>query len=233
MNIKPLHRHQVLRAVNIQKRFRIGNTMIPVLNGVDLELTAGEIVSIQGESGSGKTTLLHILSCLETLDSGELYWNQQPVHSLRPAQVHRHRSRLIGMVFQHPHLVPELNTTENVLLAAKIAGNHSGTVTRAKDLLTRLGLQHRLNHPVQKLSGGEKQRVVIARSLINRPPVLLADEPTGNLDEQTSSEVFSLFLNVIKEEHTGVLLVTHSPALAKRAHHLKRLHLGKLESIHV
>jgi ABC-type lipoprotein export system ATPase subunit len=233
MNIDHTHRHQVLRAVNIQKRFSIGNTVIPVLSGVDIELMAGEIISIQGESGSGKTTLLHILSCLETMDSGELYWNQQPVHTLAPSQVHKHRSRLLGMVFQQPHLVPELNTTENVLLAAKIAGNRCGSITRAKDLLARLGLEHRLNHPVQKLSGGEKQRVVIARALINRPPVLLADEPTGNLDEKTSIEVFSLFLNVIKEEHTGVLLVTHSPALAERAHHMKRLHLGKLENIHV
>ncbi len=223
----------VLRAVNIHKRFRVGNAFIPVLNGVDLTLAAGEIISIRGESGSGKTTLLHILSCLESLDSGELYWNQQAIHTLKPSQIHRYRARLMGMVFQQPHLVPELNTTENVVLAAKIAGETTGAVKRAHDLLTRLGLEHRLHHPVQKLSGGEKQRVVIARALINRPPLLLADEPTGNLDEQTAEEVFALFLKVIREENTGVLLVTHSPSLAQRAHRQQRLHLGKLEPVHV
>lgn len=223
----------VLKASDIRRDFTVGKNRIPVLQGVDLELHAGQLISIQGESGCGKTTLLNILAKLESMDSGELYWNEQPIHTLPPSQIHRHRARLIGMVFQQPHLVPELNTLDNVLLAARIAHQVAGAEPRARSLLTRLGLEARIHHPVQKLSGGEKQRVAIARALVNRPPLLFADEPTGNLDETTADHVFSLFMKVIQEENTGVLLVTHSPLLAERTPYQLRLHLGKLEPVHV
>lgn len=233
MNTDPSSRSIALQATNIRRDFKVGKTQIPVLSGVDLTVEAGQLISIQGQSGCGKTTLLNILAKLESMDSGELYWNGQPIHNLPSARVHHHRARLIGMVFQQPHLLPELNTIDNVLLAARIARNTAGMKERAVDLLTRLGLEDRMQHPVQKLSGGEKQRVAIARALINRPPLLFADEPTGNLDEQTAHQVFHLFMKIVQEENTGVLLVTHSSTLAQSTPHQLRLHLGKLEPVHV
>lgn len=213
------------------RHFRLGDAEIKVLNGVDVRLEAGELVSVRGQSGSGKSTLLHVLSALDSFDSGELFWGEKAVAKLSRVAASRLRARIIGLVFQQSHLVPEISTLANVMLAGHIAGLTSDLRKRATSLLTRLGLEERVHHPVQKLSGGERQRVAIARALVNRPPFLLADEPTGNLDEETASEVFDLFMEVVREQGTGVLLVTHSQTLASRCNRGYLLEHGVLNPV--
>jgi len=199
-----------------------------VLDGVDFKLRRGESVSIRGESGSGKSTLLNVLSGLETTDVGELLWNGQQVSGRSLSWLAARRTNYIGFVFQSYYLAPELNALENVLLGARIAGRINSTVIdRAEALLKRVGMEHRLRHGSTKLSGGERQRVAVARALINDPPLVLADEPTGNLDEATGVAVMDLLLEIAGEEAKSLVLVTHNPEFAKRTQHQLTLHLGQ------
>ena len=218
----------ILEAKQLGKSFPSPDGAISVLDGVNFKLRRGESVSIRGESGSGKSTLLNVLSGLENTDVGELLWNGQQVSGRSLSWLAARRTNYIGFVFQSYYLAPELNALENVLLGARIAGRINSTVIdRAEALLKRVGMGHRLRHGSSKLSGGERQRVAVARALINDPPLVLADEPTGNLDEATGLAVMDLLLELAGEESKSLVLVTHNPEFAKRTQHQLTLHLGQ------
>lgn len=217
----------LIEARGLAKSFRSGGRDIPVIGGLDLSVRAGESISVRGESGSGKTTLLNMLAALESPDAGEVLWHGSVLPRRGLAGLGPRRAKLIGMIFQAYHLVGELNLLENVFLAARIAGNASVEARdRAKHLLERVGLGERLKSAPNVLSGGERQRVAIARALMNHPPVILADEPTGNLDEHTGDAVMDLLLEVCREEATALVLVTHNPVYASRTARKLFLHDG-------
>lgn len=221
--------NSILAAKELTKSFSSPDGDIRVLDGIDLALKAGESISIRGESGSGKSTLLNVLSGLETASSGQLLWNGQNVSGQSLSGMAAARVRYMGFVFQAYYLAPELNALENVLLGARIAGRVTKeTEQRAMALLERVGMGHRLRHQSTKLSGGERQRVAVARALINDPPLILADEPTGNLDETTGEAVMDLLLELVAEENKSLILVTHNPDFAERTQRVLTLHLGKL-----
>ena len=200
----------VLAASGLCKAYPSGDRRIDVLRGVDLVVHAGESVAIRGESGSGKSTLLNLLAGLDVPDAGTLAWAGEPAAATR-------RSRYLGMVFQSFYLIPELDALDNVLMAARIAGR-AGVAERerARTLLTRVGLAERLAHVPAHLSGGERQRVAIARALMNSPRLVLADEPTGNLDRGTADGVFAMVLELAQRQGTSFVMVTHDPTLAAR-----------------
>ncbi len=217
----------VLEAVGIRKHFKSGEREITVLDGAAMELKAGGSVSIRGESGSGKTTLLNILSLLEYPDGGEVWWAGERVESRRAARLAAPRGRHFGMVFQAYYLIPELDVLDNVLIAARVVGSKADK-GRARALLERVGLGERMKASPSTLSGGERQRVAVARALMNQPQVILADEPTGNLDERTGAAIMDLLLDVTHEQGTGLVLVTHNLAFAARTERQLRLADGKL-----
>ena len=207
----------VLRATGLHKTYPSGDRTLVVLQGVDFAITVGESVSIRGESGSGKSTLLNILAGLDRPDHGELFWGAEAAHSLSLGELTARRGRFLGMVFQSYYLIPEIDAFANVLLGARMIGGVGATErARAAALLKRVGLAERGHHLPAQLSGGERQRVAVARALMNRPAVILADEPTGNLDERTGDEVIGLLLSVCAEERAALVLVTHNPAHAKK-----------------
>jgi predicted ABC-type transport system involved in lysophospholipase L1 biosynthesis ATPase subunit len=205
----------VLSARGLTKAFASPAGALAVLQGVSLAVLPGESVSIRGSSGSGKTTLLQILGGLDLPDSGEVTVLAPGLGAVRPRAA---LGRGVGFVFQNYQLMPELTALENVALAARIAGvSVAEAQARAHELLGQVGLAARTDHLPAKLSGGECQRVALARALVNRPPVLLADEPTGNLDERTAEEVMALMLGVVGSLGTALVLVTHSREFAERA----------------
>ena len=212
----------ILSARALAKAYLSGDRRIEVLRGVDLEVTPGESVSVRGESGSGKSTLLNLLSGLDTPDGGELAWAGAPMHADA-------RAIFLGMVFQSFYLIPEIDGLANVLMAARMLGV-PGAVERqrAKQLLARVGLAERATHLPAQLSGGERQRVAVARALMNSPKLLLADEPTGNLDEHTGDSVIELMLSLCRETGTALVLVTHNVAHAQKTNRQLFLHEGKL-----
>jgi predicted ABC-type transport system involved in lysophospholipase L1 biosynthesis ATPase subunit len=198
----------VLAARGIRKNYRSGDRVIEVLRGVDLVIGAGESVSIRGESGSGKSTLLNLLAGLDEPDEGMLAWAGEPAHAAR-------RARFLGMVFQSFYLIPEIDALANVLMAARmVKAPGAAERARAKALIARVGLAERASHLPAQLSGGERQRVAVARALMNAPQLLLADEPTGNLDEHTGDAVIELLLGLCRETQTALVLVTHNAAYA-------------------
>jgi ABC-type lipoprotein export system ATPase subunit len=217
-----------LEAKGLAKTFPYGDEVLEILTDVDLGVVAGKSVSIRGESGCGKTTLLNLLARLDTADVGELYWNGEahdPKLPPGPRDAAR-RACLLGVVYQAYYLIPEMNVLENVLLAARLAGSiGKDAKQRARELLDRVGVSNRERQLPQKLSGGERQRVAIARALLNRPKVILADEPTGNLDERSASGVMELLLEACREQDAGLVLVTHNPSFAKATD--EALHLVK------
>lgn len=226
----------LLEAVGVRRSFYKG-TEVPVLRGVDLKVHRGEFVGVIGASGSGKTTLLHILGTLDRPDGGEVYYKGRRIDNQAERARQRYRNRTCGYVFQFYHLLPELTTVENVLLPKMIELStlaylkERGRLYRqAKELLARVGLSHRLGHRPGELSGGEMQRTAIARALLNRPEILLADEPTGNLDHETGQAVFELLEEIRREIDLTMVLVTHDMDLAKRADRVLRLEQGVLES---
>lgn len=222
-------RTELLEAEGLTKAFAGEGGPIRVLDGVSLRLRAGESVSIRGESGSGKSTLLNVLSGLERPDSGSLRWRGEEVGGRSLSWLAGGRSDFIGFVFQAYYLAPELNALENVLLAARIRGKRGSEWTdRGEALLRQVGMGHRLRHCPTKLSGGERQRVALARALINDPPLILADEPTGNLDEGTAEAVMELLLQLVAESEKCLALVTHHPGFAARTQRRLKLHGGHL-----
>jgi lipoprotein-releasing system ATP-binding protein len=224
---------------NLHKTYRMGRVDVPVLRGVDLRVEPGEFVAILGASGSGKSTLLHLIGGLDRPDrdpKGSIVVDQTEVTSLGPLQLDRYRTREVGFVFQFYHLFPELTVLDNVLIAAMIRHGKLGYLRaraslrhKAQSLLDRVGLSHRLTHRPVELSGGERQRVALARSLMNDPPVLLADEPTGNLDRQTGRVVLDMLLDV-RERSAGrtMVVVTHDQETAARADRVVRLADGRV-----
>ncbi len=213
----------VLAAAALSKGYRSGDRRIEVLRGVDLTVAAGESVSIRGESGSGKSTLLHLFAGLDSPDTGMLAWEG------RPALPPEHRAAFLGLVFQSFYLIPELDALGNVLMASRILHPPGGAEReRAQELLQRVGLAERGHHLPAQLSGGERQRAAIARALINRPRLLLADEPTGNLDEKTGDSVIELLLGLCAETQTALVLVTHNAAHAAKTGRQLFLHNGVL-----
>ena len=225
--MQPSH-PSVLSARGLRKNYRSGDKTLEVLRGVDLEISAGESVAIRGESGSGKSTLLNLLAGLDRPDAGELSWGAEPAHSLSLGELTARRGRFLGMVFQAYYLIPEIDALANVVMGARMVGRVGPAErSRAEALLRRVGLGERGHHLPAQLSGGERQRVAVARALMNRPAVLLADEPTGNLDERTGDEVVALLLEVCREEKAALVLVTHNAAHAKRAGREMFLHEGR------
>lgn len=212
----------VLAASGIRKNYLSGDRQIEVLRGVDLAIGAGESVSIRGESGSGKSTLLNLLAGLDTPDAGTLSWAGETVRSER-------RAVFLGMVFQSFYLIPEIDALANVLMAARmVKAPGAAERARAKELIARVGLAERATHLPAHLSGGERQRVAVARALMNAPKLLLADEPTGNLDEHTGDAVIELLLGLCRETQTALVLVTHNAAYAARTGRQLFLHEGVL-----
>ena len=214
----------ILTARALRKTYPSGDRRLEVLRGVDLAIASGESVSIRGESGSGKSTLLHLLAGLDAPDAGEIFW-----HGEKPLAAAR-RARTVGMVFQAFYLVPELDALANVLLAHRILARPDAAArARARELLARVGLAERAHHLPSQLSGGERQRVAVARALMNRPALILADEPTGNLDEHTGDAVIGLLLGLCAETGTALVLVTHNAAHAQKTSRALFLHDGTLK----
>lgn len=219
----------VLAARGLSKTYPSGDRTLGVLAGVDIAVAPGESVSIRGESGSGKSTLLNLLAGLDRPDAGELFWAGEAAHRLGLGELTARRGRFLGMVFQAYYLIPEIDAVANVLLGARLVGRvgQAGRA-RATALLQRVGLAERGHHLPSQLSGGERQRVAVARALMNRPRVLLADEPTGNLDERTGDEIIALLLEVCAEEGTALVLVTHNPLHAQKTNRQFHLKNGQL-----
>ncbi|MDP0499824.1 MAG: ABC transporter ATP-binding protein [Verrucomicrobiota bacterium JB022] len=222
----------VLSVDGVQKRFRSGPREITVLQDICLHVDAGESVSLRGASGSGKTTLLNIMARMEDCDAGAVHWGERDVTQQSSSSLAPVRAQHLGMVFQSYYLVPELNALQNVVLAARIGGMKGKDATaRAKELLGLVGLGEREHHLPTQLSGGERQRVAVARALVNRPQVLLADEPTGNLDETTGLVIMDLLLQVCRDQQAALVLVTHSRDFASRTERKYELHNGVLGEV--
>jgi lipoprotein-releasing system ATP-binding protein len=222
----------ILQLQEVRRTFKQGDRQIPVLAGADAELYAGQAIALVGPSGAGKSTLLHIAGLLETPDDGRVLVNGVDCAGLSDAQRTRVRRREMGFVYQFHQLLPEFTALENVLMPQLIGGTaRAQGEERAKQLLAMLGLGHRLDHRPAQLSGGEQQRTAIARALANAPKLLLADEPTGNLDPNTSAHVFNELLELIRHSGVAALIATHNLALAKRMHRILVLDGGRLQEV--
>lgn len=216
----------MLKARNIHKKY----ASLEVLKGVDLDIEKGEIVSIIGSSGAGKSTLLHILGTLDKADQGEIYLNNIRMDNLGGKELARFRNTHVGFVFQFHHLLPEFNAIENVSIPGWIAGRNKKEVSeRATFLLEQLGLAGRLDNKPQQLSGGEQQRVAVARALINNPQIVFADEPTGNLDSTNARDLHDLFIRLRKEFNQTFLIVTHNEELSLMSDRVIHMKDGKVE----
>ncbi len=226
----------ILQSEGIHKSYRMGATEVKVLKGVDLAVKKGEFLAIVGASGSGKSTLLHILGALDTPDKGIVKFEGHDLSQHSAGELNRYRNKMVGFIFQFYHLLDELNVTENVFLPAMASKSMLGWLAcrrqaknRAKDLLAQLGLLERANHKPYQLSGGERQRVAIGRALMNEPRLLLADEPTGNLDSATGIGILDVFEKLNKAGQT-IIMVTHDERIARRAGRIITLADGKIKN---
>ena len=225
----------LLAASKLVKSYRKGKLEVPVLRGVDFSVGQGEFVAIVGQSGSGKSTLLHLLGTLDAPDGGQILFEGNRIDNLPARSRDVLRNRHFGMIFQFYHLLPELSALENVLAPIMIRfgvlnywRHRREHLERARQLLDLVGLSHRLTHKPRELSGGEMQRAAIARALIAQPKLLLADEPTGNLDQKTGAEILALLKKLNREQGLTIVMVTHDPAIAKGADRIVRLVEGKV-----
>jgi lipoprotein-releasing system ATP-binding protein len=218
-----------VRAHGLFKSYRDGGRTVDVLRGIDLEVAAGELVAVVGPSGSGKSTLLHLLGALDRPDRGSVEIGGRAISDLGGREAADFRNRTIGFVFQFQELLPDFTALENVLLPGRIAGRpHREMLGRARELIEEVGLADRADHFPGQLSGGERQRVALCRALLLEPPLLLADEPTGNLDPASGERVFGLLQRLQERHGTTALMVTHNPVLAGRCARLLRLEGGAL-----
>ncbi|MDQ1253502.1 MAG: putative transport system ATP-binding protein [Euryarchaeota archaeon] len=216
-NILPLDRLPIVEVSNVRKSYLLGNHEVPVLSGINLKIEKGEFVAIMGPSGSGKSTLMNIIGCLDRPSEGHVFINGTDLQGMSDEELARLRGHEIGFVFQTFNLIPRLTAFENVLLPTFVNSQNTGNPKkRAEDLLNIMGLHERMGHKPGELSGGQAQRVSIARALINNPAILLADEPTGNLDSRTGDEILRIFIN-LKTEGRTVVIVTHDTEIAKYA----------------
>ena len=225
---------KILSAVEIRKAFKSPDGgLTEVLTGASLDVCESESVSICGESGAGKTTFLNIIAGLESPDSGEVLWDGRRIDLLSNSKQAALRARFMGFVFQNCCLIPELNARENVEFAARIAGVYERRKSRARaeELLEFTGLGGRMKHLPSQLSGGEKQRVAVARALMNNPSVILADEPTGNLDEKTGESVMEMLLSLCGSGRASLILITHNPDFARRTSKCVRISGGVAQSV--
>lgn len=216
---------------SIKKTYILGEQIVDALKGVDLKIFKGEYIALMGPSGSGKSTLMNIIGCLDTPSSGNYWLNGKEVSQMSDAHLSEVRNTEIGFVFQTFNLLNRLNAIDNVALPLVYAGvPQNERIERAKVVLEKVGLKDRMNHKPNELSGGQRQRVAVARALINNPSLLLADEPTGNLDTKTSYEIMMLFDEIHQSGNT-IVLVTHEEDIAKHAKHIVRMRDGEIEKI--
>lgn len=224
----PIGSAAIVAAQDVHKTYEVGAGTLEVLRGVDLSVQPGEFVALCGASGAGKSTLLHLLGGLDIPNKGEIFFDGKNLRRLSNSELSRVRNERVGFVFQAYHLLPELSALENVVLPARIARRPVGEAeAAARELLGRVGLGKRLEHRPYELSGGEQQRVALARALINKPALLLADEPTGNLDSRTGEELFQLLCSLQAERSLTLVIATHDPRLAARARRVVELADGR------
>lgn len=220
-----------LELIGIERAFRQGHKVVEVLRGIDLSVQSGELVALVGASGSGKSTLLQIAGLLDQTDEGSVYISGGEATKLKDEARAKLRQQSLGFVYQFHHLLPDFTAVENVAMALRIGGTSEKEANeRAQEILVRVGLEERLDHTPSELSGGEQQRVAIARALVGDPVLLLADEPTGNLDEATAGKVFDLFVELVRERGLAALIATHDVTLAAKMDRRLTLREGVLHS---
>ena len=224
-----MNKDKLIRIVDLHKSYYDGESELPVLQGIDLEIYMSELLAVVGASGVGKSTLLHIIGTLDRPTAGNVLYDEQDVFTLSDTELARFRNKEIGFVFQFHHLLPEFTALENVAMGALITSSDNKTVYKeAESLLDYVGLSERLSHYPNQLSGGERQRVAIARSLINQPKIVLADEPTGNLDRRSSEAVLELLWDLNAKSGQTFVIVTHNQELAQQVDRIIQLVDGKV-----
>jgi putative ABC transport system ATP-binding protein len=220
----------IIKTTELKRSFEVGSETVEAIKGINLEVSAGEFLAITGPSGSGKTTLMNIIGCLDTPTSGEYFLNNKLVNELNENELAGIRNKEIGFVFQSFHLLAKNSALDNVLLPMKYAGiNIDEATIRAKHVLDQVGLTDRMNHGPTELSGGQQQRVAIARAMVNRPSILFADEPTGNLDSKTEAEVMGLFKE-LNEDGQTIIVITHEEDIANQSKRIINIKDGLIES---
>jgi len=225
----------IIEAKNISKIYRLGSVEVPALQGVSFQINRGEVVSIMGASGSGKSTLMNILGCLDLATSGEYFLSGENIAGMSEDDLAHIRNQKIGFIFQQFNLLPRISILRNVELSLLYSNGNGGkhwknTRERAAEVLTAVGLSDRMNHKPTELSGGQQQRVAIARALVNEPDIILADEPTGNLDSHTGAEIIHMLLSLNKERDLTLIIVTHDSSIAAQTQRILRLRDGQLEN---
>lgn len=221
---------KVISIIDITKEYKMGKFTVPALRGISIEVMKGDFIAIMGPSGSGKSTLMHILGCLDTASKGKYILNNEEVSALKKRKLASIRNKQIGFIFQTFNLLPHLNIRKNVELPLMYAGfSNKERTNKAIAVLKRVGLGDRLRHKPSELSGGQRQRVAIARALVNEPAIILADEPTGNLDSSSGRDILSIFDELNKEGNT-IIMVTHDQAVAKRANRVVNIVDGLIQN---
>ena len=220
----------IIKTKNLTKEYEAGSQIVKALNGIDLSVEKGEFISIMGPSGSGKSTLMNIIGCLDSPTNGTYHLNERSVSELDDDELAKIRNEEIGFVFQSFHLLPRSTALENVMLPLKYAGcSENEAIERSKKVLEKVGLQDRVKHSPSELSGGQQQRVAIARALVNKPSILFADEPTGNLDSKTGNEVMNLFKDLNNQGQT-IIIITHEDNIASQSNRIITIMDGLIES---
>lgn len=207
----------LIKLENVEKTYKLGDVKVQALDKINLEVYENDFVAIQGPSGSGKSTIVNMIGCLDTPTKGKIFLKNQDIATLSESELAQIRGKTIGFVFQVFNLMPTLTALENVLMPSIFTNSTSSKEQKAISLLEKVGLKDRLKHRPNELSGGQKQRVAIARALINSPEIIIADEPTGNLDSKTGKEIIDLLIQLYKEENKTLIIVTHDQEIAKKA----------------